>query len=204
MGYSIKLVLVNDGSIDRSTEIVKENIKSKKFIKLINLKQNYGQQVAIYLGLKAVKANFYGVLDSDCQQNPSFFIKMLDHLKKKELDLVQMKKKYGNYENSLKKFFSRFFYFFFSKITNVKIDKGSSDFYFFTYKLRNKIINSNISKLFLRGFIHFHSLNKDYIEYLPAKRLRGISKYNLIRQLNFAFTAIYLYGNKIFKTTFFH
>ena len=55
---------------------------------------------------------------------------MLDHLKRKELDLVQMKKKYGNYENSLKKFFSRFFIFL-QKITNVKIDKGSSDFYFY-------------------------------------------------------------------------
>lgn len=201
-GYLMNLVLINDGSVDRSAEIVKKIIKSQKFIRLVNLKKNYGHQIAIYSGLKIFRADFYGVLDSDCQHNPSFFIKMLKHLKKKDLDLVQMKKKYGNYENSTKKLLSRIFYFIFSKISNIKIDAGSSDFYFFNYKLRNKIISTNISKLFLRGFIHFNSKNKDYLKYLPKKRLKGISKYNLIKQLDFAFTAIYLYGNKIFKTSF--
>ncbi len=201
-GYLMNLVLINDGSVDRSAEIVKKNIKSQKFIRLVNLKKNYGHQIAIYLGLKVFKSDFYGVLDSDCQHDPNFFIKMLKHLKKNDLDLVQMKKKYGNYENYFKKLLSRIFYFIFSKISNIRIDPGSSDFYFFNYKLRNKIINSNISKLFLRGFIHFNSKNKDYLKYLPNKRLKGVSKYNLIKQLDFAFTAIYLYGNKIFKTSF--
>jgi hypothetical protein len=47
-----------------------------------------------------------------------------------------------------------------------------------------------------------NSLKKEYLEYLPAKRLKGTSKYNIFNQLNFAFTAIYLYGNKIFMSIF--
>jgi len=202
MGYSINLVLVNDGSTDRSVKIVKKAILLKKFIKLISLKKNYGQQIAIYVGLKEIKADFYGVLDSDCQQNSNLFIQMINQLKSKKLELLQMKKKYGNYESLIKKSLSEFFYYIFSKITNVDIKPGSSDFYLFTHKVRNKVISSNISKFFLRGFIHLNSLKKEYLEYLPAKRLKGTSKYDIFNQLNFAFTAIYLYGNKIFMSIF--
>ena len=168
------------------------------------MKKNYGQQIAIYFGLKEGKAKLFGVLDSDCQQNPNYFIKMIDLLKSKKLELVQMKKKYGNYENPIKRFLSKFFYFVFSKISNVDIDPGSSDFYLFSNKLREKIISSRISMYFLRGFIHQNSSSKkEYIEYLPTKRLSGVSKYNLFKQLKFALTAIYLYGNKILKSIFF-
>ena len=67
-GYSVNLILVNDGSTDESIKIVKKKISSKKFIELISLDKNYGQQIAIYIALKEKKADFYGAIDSDCQQ----------------------------------------------------------------------------------------------------------------------------------------
>ena len=202
IGYLVNFVLINDGSKDQSVNIVKKFIISKKYISLINLKKNYGQQVAIFNGLKKRSADFYGVLDSDCQQNSNLFIQMINRLVSRKIDLLQMKKKYGNYEGKIKKIFSKFFYFTFSKITNVDIEPGSSDFYLFTMKVRNKIISSNISKFFLRGFIHASTPSKEYLEYLPSKRSNGISKYNIITQLNFAFKGIFLYGSQLFKFSF--
>ena len=198
IGYIPKLLLVNDGSHDNSKTIVKEIIKSKQYIKLINLKKNYGQQIAIHTALKKEKMDFYGVLDSDCQQNPNYFIQMISYLKSKEVDLVQMKKKYGNYEGDIKKYFSKYFYYVFSIITKIDIKQGSSDFYLFTLKVRNKIIKSNFSKLFLRGFIHFLGYKKYYIDYTPLKRKKGKSKYTFFKQIDFALTAIYLYAKKYF------
>lgn len=204
MGYTINLIMVNDGSTDKSIDVIKKIPRLKKNIKIVNLKKNYGQQIAIYSGLKEGKSQLFGVLDSDCQQDPNYFIKMINLLEIKKLDLVQMKKKYGNYENPIKRFLSKFFYFVFSNITNVDIDSGSSDFYLFTNKIRKKIILSKISMFFLRGFIHLNSDNKkEYIQYLPIKRPSGVSKYNLFKQLEFALTAIYLYGNKLFKSIIF-
>ena len=199
MGYSTNLILVNDGSNDNSVKIVKKNFLSKKFIKLISLKKNYGQQIAIYVGLKEGYSDFYGALDADCQQNSNLFIKMINRLESKKIEILQMKKKYGNYEGTIKKFLSRFFYYIFSNLSNIDIKSGSSDFYLFTYKVRNKIISSNISKFFLRGFIHWNKFRKGYLEYTPKKRPKGKSKYNIYRQLNFALTAMYLYGTKLFR-----
>ena len=201
MGYSVNLTLVNDGSTDKSINIVKKN-SSKKFIKLINLNKNYGQQIAIYVALKNEKADFYGALDSDCQQDSNLFIKMINRLKSNKLELLQMKKKYGNYEGVVKKFLSKFFYYIFSHLANIDIKPGSSDFYLFTNKVRNKIISSNISKFFLRGFIHWNNFRKEYLEYTPTKRPKGKSKYNVYKQLDFALTAMYLYGTKLFIKIF--
>ena len=202
MGYYINLILVNDGSTDKSTKIVKKKISSKKYVKLISLNKNYGQQIAIHVALKEIKADFYGALDSDCQQDSSLFIKMINLLKSNKLELLQMKKKYGNYEGVLKKFMSKFFYYIFSYLADIDIKSGSSDFYLFTNKVRNKIISSNISKFFLRGFIHWNKFRKAYLEYTPKKRSKGKSKYNFYRQLNFGLTAMYLYGTKLFLKIF--
>ena len=198
MGYVPKLALVNDGSYDNSKKIVQEIMQSKKYIKLINFQKNYGQQLAIYSALKREKADFYGALDSDCQQDPNYFIKMISKLKLRKVELIQMKKKYGNYESEVKKFFSKCFYYFFSNFTKIDIEPGSSDFYLFTYKVRNKIVSSNSSKLFLRGFVHYIGLNKHYIDYTPLKRIKGRSKYTTARQIDFALTAVYLYAKNYF------
>lgn len=192
------MILVNDGSTDGSYDIAKKIILLKKFVQLISFEKNYGQQFAIYEALKIYEADFYGALDSDGQQDAKLFIQMIDKLKSKNLDFLQMKKKYSNYESSIKRFFSKFFYYFFSKIAQIDIKPGSSDFYIFTYNVRNMVISSNTSRFFLRGFLHECFLKKDYLEYTPFKRLRGVSKYNIFKQLDFALTGIYFYRRKLF------
>tara|TARA_B110000238_G_scaffold185921_1_gene214589 strand:+ start:1791 stop:2726 length:936 start_codon:yes stop_codon:yes gene_type:complete len=201
-GYKVNLVLVNDGSTDNSIYTIKKLIKKKKYIELISLTKNYGQQIAIFTGFQKANADFYGAIDSDGQQDPRYFVQMIEKIKDNKFDIVQMKKKYGNYENWLKKLFSKFFYFIFNKLTNINLEAGSSDFYMFTRRVRAEVISSNISKFFLRGFIHWTGFPKKYLDYIPTKRLKGISKYNIYRQLDFALTAIYLYGTKLFIKLF--
>lgn len=201
-GYVVNLVLVNDGSTDNSLNIAKKIRNKKKYIKIVSLTKNYGQQISIFTALEKFDADFYGAIDSDGQQDPKYFVKMIKKLKQKKLDLVQMKKKYGNYEGWFKKLFSKLFYFLFAKLTNIDLQSGASDFYMFTKRVRTEIISSNISKFFLRGFIHWTGFPKIYLDYLPSKRLKGISKYNIYRQLDFALTAIYLYGTRLFIRLF--
>ena len=83
-----------------------------------------------------------------------------------------------------------------------KLEKGSSDFYLITKKVRDQIINSNISFNFLRGFIHWSGFSKLYITYVPNKRIHGKSKYGFIKQLEFALTGVYFYQSKFFVYLF--
>ena len=56
-----------------------------------------------------------------------------------------------------------------------------------------------MSRLFLRGFIHFNELNKCYFDYTPLKRTSGKSKYTTFKQIDFALTAIYLFARNFFN-----
>ena len=201
-GYKVNLVLVNDGSTDNSTHTIRKLIQKKKYIDLISLTKNYGQQIAIFTGFQKNDADYYGAIDSDGQQDPKYFVQMIKSLKHNKCEIIQMKKKYGNYEGWFKKISSKFFYFIFNMLTHIKLEPGSSDFYLFTKRVRTEIISSNISKFFLRGFIHWTGFPKKNLEYLPSKRLSGISKYSFYKQLDFALTAIYLYGAKLFVKLF--
>ena len=72
--------MVNDGSTDNSISIVKKLKNKRKYIKIISLTKNYGQQIAIFTAIKKFDADLYGAIDSDGQQDPKYFIKMLYQL----------------------------------------------------------------------------------------------------------------------------
>ena len=201
--YKVNFILVNDGSTDNSLRIVNKFNKNKNYLKVINLRKNQGQQISIYIALKKESnADYYGVIDSDGQQDPLLFLNMIDEIQNKEIEVVQMQKKFGKYEGFTKQVISRFFYFIFTHLTKVSLKAGSSDFYLITKKVRNKIIEDEISKYFLRGFIHHLNFKTKYIKYQPYLRKEGISKYTMGKQLDFALTALYLYGTKIFIKAF--
>ena len=56
--YDVNLILVNDGSTDKSLETAKKLSKNKKYIKLISLSKNFGQQIAIFTGLENIKLTY--------------------------------------------------------------------------------------------------------------------------------------------------
>lgn len=195
---NLQLIFVNDGSNDNSFKILK-NFKSKyDFVKIINLTKNFGHQEAIFAGLESVDSDFYGVIDSDLQQDPILFVTMIDKIINNSCEVVQMQKLNTlKYENRLKIFMSQLFYRFFKILTKIELRPGSSDFYLFTKKIRDLIISTDISKNFIRGFIHWLGYKTVFIEYTPQKRIHGKSNYNFTEQLNLGVNGIYYYSQKI-------
>ncbi len=191
------IILVNDGSSDDSLNIIEKYEKKHHQIKSLHLTKNFGHQTAIFAGLSEFTADFYIAIDSDLQQDPENIILMLQTLFSTNCQIIQMKKKYFNHENKIKSLFSKFFYSIFLKLTNIDIKQGSSDFYLIDNVVRNSIIKSKFSGHFLRGFIHWTGYSKAFIEYTPQKRPEGKSKYNFLRQLEFALTGLYFYSSKI-------
>ena len=153
--YDIKLILVDDGSKDNSAKVIEKFCELDKNVSGIYFTRNFGHQNAVFAGLKEFDADLYLVLDSDLQHNPEIIELMIDNLIKTNSEIVQMKKKYVNHDTFFKRFMSKYFYLFFSKITNINIEPGSSDFYLITHKVKNELINTKLSYNFIRGFLHW-------------------------------------------------
>jgi len=200
--YLIEIILVNDGSNDDSLKICQRIKNENPYVKVISLTRNFGHQNAILSALKTISSDLYLVLDSDMQHDPSHLNTIIENFQSSRVNIIQMKKKYENHEGFIKSFFSKIFYTIFEKFTDINIEKGSSDFYLITKKVRDQIINSNISFNFLRGFIHWSGFSKLYITYVPNKRIHGKSKYGFIKQLEFALTGVYFYQSKFFVYLF--
>ena len=203
LGYDLNLVVIDDGSTDGSINELKKIEKKFKFLNYISFTKNFGQQPAIFSGLENFVSDYYVIIDSDLQQDPIEILKMIKIIEKKKIDIIQMKKINFGYETTVKTFFSKFFYFLFSKITQIKIDSGSSDFYLISKRVRDKIISTTFSNNFLRGFLHWSGYSKIYLEYKPTRRKLGTSNYNFSKQINFGLTGFFNYQKNFFLFLFF-
>ena len=200
--FDTNIIFVDDGSEDASQKTLKKLEEENNFIKTIFFTKNFGHQSAVFAGLSTFDADLYLVLDSDLQHDPSLIDLMIKNLNEFNCEIVQMKKKYSSYEGFFKRLSSKIFYNLFSKVSDISIESGSSDFFLITNKVRKEIINSKISHSFLRGFLHWSGYSKVVIEYEPNKRIAGRSSYNLLKQLEFALTGIYYYSNKLYLYLF--
>ena len=88
--YQIEVIIIDDGSSDKTSNVLKENLKRYSYyISLINHKKNLGQSRSIYSGIKASQYNTIVTIDGDCQNNPSDIPKLVDiYFSNDECDLV--------------------------------------------------------------------------------------------------------------------
>ena len=196
--YEITLILVDDGSKDNSSEIIRKLVNEEKNIKGLFFTKNFGHQAAIFAGLREFDADYYAVLDADLQHNPELIELMIQNLESNKCEIIQMKKQNVNYEGLIQRYISRLFYYVFSKLTNIHLEPGSSDFFLITNKVRDQLIKSKLSNNFIRGFLHWTGFKKISISFTPEKRSAGKSNYGFSKRLELGLTGIYFYTSKLF------
>ena len=87
-GFLFEIILVDDGSSDNSWDIIKELAESKKFIRAINFRRNYGKSAALYCGFKMAKGEVVITMDADLQDSPDEIPELYKMIKTDGYDLV--------------------------------------------------------------------------------------------------------------------
>lgn len=175
----LEVILVNDFSKDNSWETIKELKKEYKFIKGINLKENYGQHSAIFCGLKHFKGENVVCMDDDLQHDPEHIVKMVDQLKKYDVCYVKYKKREHNiYKILVSKLNNIVSSFLMNKSTKIY----TSSFKCFNKKIGKKIASSNDAFIFLDYWIFKYTKNITSIFVTHNKRFLGQTNYGF-RQL---------------------
>ena len=150
-----EIILINDFSSDNSWKIITNLKRNNNFIKAINLRKNYGQHYAIFLGLKFAKGRFIVCMDDDMQHDPRYINKIVKTLENRnEVCYV----KYLKQEHKITKIFI-------SKLNNIvssylmskSIKIYTSSFKGFTKNIKNKIIQNKSHFVFLDYWIFKYS-----------------------------------------------
>ena len=183
-----EFIFVDDGSQDRSLEIVKKLAIDDPRVKYISFSRNFGHQPALKAGLD--HAEFAGVvsLDADLQHPVELIPEMIEKWKN-GAEVVYTKRK----DVSLpwfKRTTSKLFYRIINTLSQIKLEDGVADFRLLDQKVIHALRAYKESNLFIRGLIPALGFKQESIDYTPHKRFAGETKYSFSKMIRFALTGI--------------
>lgn len=188
-----EFILVENGSDDRSLEIIKDLRKRDPRIKFLSLSRNFGHQGAIVAGLTHACGAAVISLDGDLQQPPELIPKLIE-LWKEGNDVVYTIKKMKNGDKDWRFFINSLFYKLISSISDVNLAYGQSDYRLLDRKVVDVILKIPEKNKFLRGMVKWIGFSQVGVEYETSTRKSGRSKFSFWNYMNFAFDGIFSFS----------
>ena len=193
--YDHEIIFVNDGSKDRTLEIL-ENIASVDTkVKVISFSRNFGHQCAVTAGLKEVTGDAIVIIDADLQDPPELIEDMIK-LWEDGNEVIYAKRKKRDGESAFKLFTAKMFYKTLNGLSDVDIPKDTGDFRLVDRKVVDVINSLPEHNKFLRGLFSWVGFKQTPFEYERKERFAGKTKYPLKKMLKLASDGIISFSNK--------
>ena len=191
--YNFKILFVDDGSKDKSLDIIKKISSNDDRVEYISFSKNFGQQIAIFAGLENASGDFVVTMDADMQHPPKIIEAMINKYKE-GFDIVQTIKTEQMNISFHQKFLKSLFYYIFNKISEINLPSHSSDFRLISRLALNYVNKYQEKEKFLRGIIQNIGFNYCEIKYDVGKRDKGqaVSVYKLFK---LALSGIYSFSS---------
>ena len=187
--YNYEMIFINDGSKDKTLELLEEIAKNDKNVKVISFSRNFGHQAAVEAGLKEISGDVVLTIDADLQDPPELIHDMLN-LWEKGNDIVYGKRTKRDGENMFKLFSAKMFYKTLNKISDVYIPLNVGDFRLVDRKVIDVINQLPEHNKFFRGLFSWVGYKQVPYEYERKERFAGKSKYSLKKMLKLALDGI--------------
>jgi polyisoprenyl-phosphate glycosyltransferase len=189
LGEPFELILVNDGSRDRSAEIMRELHEQDERIKVLNFSRNFGHQIAITAGTDYAQGRAVAVIDSDLQDPPEVIVEMIARWRE-GYQLIYGVRGEREGETAFKLATASIFYRLIRKITNVNIPVDTGDFRLMDRKVVNALKSMREHHRFMRGLSVWVGFRQTGVTYKRDARKAGETKYPLRKMLKFAMDGI--------------
>lgn len=199
--YNFEIIFVNDGSTDKSQEIINHIISNENVLQLkyIEFSRNFGHEAAMIAGIDNTQSDFIICMDADLQHPPNKISSMLTETEK-GAEIILMKRINREDQKAKSKLFSLLFYKTVNFLSGYRFETNASDFFLISKDVANLLRNNFREKnRFLRGYIQIIGFNITNIEYVASSRIAGKSSYNLKKLCKLAFTAIFAFSEKPLK-----
>ncbi|RME69556.1 MAG: glycosyltransferase [Chloroflexi bacterium] len=184
-----ELVLVNDGSTDRTGELMRELHAQDRRVHFIDFARNFGHQIAVTAGLDYAQGEAVVIIDSDLQDPPELILEMIEKWKA-GYQVVYAVRKERKGETWFKLFTAKLFYRLIYRITDVQIPLDTGDFRLMDRKVVDALKQMRERHRFIRGMTSWVGFRQTGVTYTRAERFAGETKYPLRKMLKFASDAI--------------
>lgn len=190
-----EFVFVNDGSTDRTIDILKDIAEKDPRSKVINFSRNFGHQNAVTAGLDYASGDAIVIIDADLQDPPELIPQMIDKWRE-GYEVVYGKRKTRKGETFFKLITAKYFYRFLNYMSDIDIPKDTGDFRIIDRKVADVFIKLTERNRFIRGMISWVGFRQTYIEYERDERFAGETKYPLKKMIKFAADGIFAFSSK--------
>lgn len=193
LAYDFELVFVDDGSKDRSREILRSLEQQDQRVQSIFLAKNSGHQLALTCGLDHAEGDAVITMDGDMQHPPEL-IPVLIEKWEQGYEVVQTIRKSTEGVSVMKRMTSYYYYKVLNRLSNVHIQEGGSDF-----RLMDKVVVKAFRRYreharFIRGMIGAMGFRQTQIEFVAPKRFAGVSKFSPKKMLRLAIDGVMAYS----------
>ena len=181
-GFEFSFLFVDDGSSDKSIEIIKEIVKKHDNVKYISFSRNFGKEAAIYAGLQNSSGDICILMDADLQHPPALIQPMLEAVTKEGFSACGAKREPG--------FMSKMFNHFNNALSSVKLQRGATDFMCMKREYVEAVLKLSESQRFSKGLFAWVGFKVKWLDYVQNERTKGKSKWNFLKLFSYAMDGV--------------
>jgi dolichol-phosphate mannosyltransferase len=188
-GEPWELVLINDGSRDRTAEVMRELHAADPRIKVVDFARNFGHQIAVTAGMDYAQGDAVVIIDADLQDPPEVILEMIDRWKE-GYEVVYAVRTERKGETWFKEFTAKLFYRIIYRITDVDIPLDTGDFRLMDRKVVGAMNQMRERNRFIRGMTSWVGFRQTGVYYVREERYAGETHYPFRKMFKFALDAI--------------
>lgn len=193
-----ELIFVNDGSRDRTSEMIEQICMDDASVKFLSFSRNFGHQIAISAGMDYASGQAVVVIDADLQDPPELILTMIEKWKE-GYDVVYAKRMERKGETKFKLWTAALFYRLLRSMTDVDIPVDTGDFRLIDRKVCDTMKSIKEKSRFVRGLISWVGFRQIAVEYVREERFAGETKYPLKKMLKLSLDAMTSFSYKPLK-----
>ena len=191
MNYvNFEYIFVDDGSKDKTIDVMKKLAKKDKTVHYISFSRNFGKEAAMYAGLTHATGDYVTIMDADLQDPPSLLPDMYSGIVNDGYDCVGTRRVTRKGEPKIRSFFARMFYKIINKLSDIEMVDGARDYRLMTRQMVDAILELKEYNRYTKGLFSFAGFNTKWLEYENVQRVAGETKWNFFGLLAYALEGI--------------
>ena len=187
---TFEFVFVNDGSRDKTLEILRDLAKKDNRVRYISFSRNFGKEAGMFAGLENATGDYVTTMDADLQDPPELLEEMFDTLESGEYDCCATKSTSRNGYSFFRKLFTGWFYKIIGKLSKTEMVQGARDFRLMTRKMVDAVISMKEYNRYSKGLFSFVGFRTKWIEFENQERVAGTTKWNFWKLFTYAIDGI--------------
>ena len=190
MPLEIEYLFVNDGSRDKTLDVLRELSEKDTRVHYVSFSRNFGKEAAMYAGLKESTGDYVAIMDADLQDPPELIPGMYESIIEEGYDCVATRRVDRKGEPPIRSAFANMFYFIMHIIAKVDMVPGARDFRLMKRTMVDAIVDMGEYNRFSKGIFGWVGFDTKWIPYENRKRVAGKTKWSFFKLFQYSIEGI--------------